>query len=58
VRPIAFAVLRLMTKLVAAMERAKLVDEPDWQEHTPDFTIEEFGRTLHYGFATLVVTKA
>jgi hypothetical protein len=47
-----------MHRIVAAMEGAKLVDEPDWQEHTADFTIEEFGRTLHYGFATLVVTKA
>ena len=46
-----------MWRLVAAMPGAKLVDEPDWNAHAPDFTIEEFGRTLHYGFATLVVTK-
>jgi SAM-dependent methyltransferase len=44
-------------RLIAAMGDVELLDEPDWQDHDPDFTIAEYGIDMHYGFATLTVRR-
>ena len=46
-----------MQRLIAAMGDVELPDEPDWQDHDPDFTISEHGIDMHYGFATLTVQR-
>jgi len=46
-----------MQRLIAAMGDVELLDEPDWQDHDPDFTISENGIDMHYGFATLTVQR-
>ena len=46
-----------MQRLIAAMGDVELLDEPDWQDHDPDFTIAEYGVDMHYGFATLTVQR-
>jgi 2-polyprenyl-3-methyl-5-hydroxy-6-metoxy-1,4-benzoquinol methylase len=48
---------RDMDRLLAAMGTVELIDVPDWLAHNPDFSISEFGTTMHYGFATLAVRK-
>lgn len=47
-----------MARLIAAMGDVELLDEPDWQDHDPDFTIAEHGIDMHYGFATLTVRRS
>jgi SAM-dependent methyltransferase len=47
-----------MDRLLAAMGGVELVDDPDWDEHKPDFTISEFGEEMLYGFATLAVRRS
>ncbi|HEU4380437.1 MAG TPA: methyltransferase domain-containing protein [Hyphomicrobiaceae bacterium] len=46
-----------MQRLIAAMGHVELLDEPDWQDHEPDFTIAEAGVDMRYGFATLTVRR-
>jgi SAM-dependent methyltransferase len=46
-----------MQRLISAMGDVELLDEPDWQDHEPDFTIAEYGMDMHYGFATLAVRR-
>jgi len=46
-----------MSRLITAMGEVELIDEPDWDNHDPDFAITEFGREMRYGFATLAVRK-
>ena len=46
-----------MERLVTAMGDVELLDEPDWEDHVPDFTISEAGNDMHYGFASLAVRR-
>lgn len=48
---------RDMQRLIAAMGDVELVDEPDWQDHVPDFIISEGSVELRYGFASLAVQR-
>jgi 2-polyprenyl-3-methyl-5-hydroxy-6-metoxy-1,4-benzoquinol methylase len=49
---------RDMDRLLGAMGQVELIDTPDWLAHYPDFSISEFGTTMHYGFATLAVRRS
>jgi hypothetical protein len=46
-----------MRRLLRAMPGTCLVDTPDWSDHAPDFSIEEYGGVMLYGFATLAVRR-
>ena len=46
-----------MQRLIAAMGDVELLDEPDWDDHVPDFTISEAGNDMRYGFASLAVRR-
>ncbi|MBW4025243.1 MAG: hypothetical protein HIU92_19300 [Proteobacteria bacterium] len=46
-----------MQRLMRAMPGTSLVDSPDWSEHATDFSIEENGGVMRYGFATLAARR-